>query len=510
MKVTSTVYRSLPLASAISPSNFTRGRATALLELLGSADGRRELARELEAILFCHALDAHWPATADREYGGYLTDLDQRWRPCGEQSKSLEFQARQTWAYARAAQLYPGRGYDGAAQHGFEFLRRAMWDDDHGGFFTLVDRQGRPLKQGRKHPHGCTYAIEAFLELSPLIGDAETRLWAGRAFDWLEAVAWDREHGGYWGDYTRAGIRIDPDDLSPEDRYDWLGTPYGLKDMNVPGDALGALGALVRYGWGERAVARLEWLYRHYVDRLVTPYGLMSYFYTRDWTPLPDIPRSGHPLQLIETLISAAGPLDRTAEAICVAEKLVRRYRSFFAHAEGGLIFARSIQPSPFYDIDLSVRERTWWVQTEASRAFLLLALLCPDDPSHREAFAGQWSFVEGHMVDTRFHGFFESAEEGRKARQWLSPFHSSSRKTHLWKDVSHEAHMLMDAVGWLRGGLLRIRSTGGTSGRQDSQRGKPSRDPCGSDHEDPVHDQSEGGASSGAHDPDSGAVPGG
>jgi mannose/cellobiose epimerase-like protein (N-acyl-D-glucosamine 2-epimerase family) len=159
-------------------------------------------------------------------------------------------------------------------------------------------------------------------------------------------------------------------------------------------------------------------------------------------------------MQLIETLISAAGPLDRTEEAIYVAEKLVSRYRSFFAHVDGGLIFARSINPGPHYKIDLSVCERTWWVQTEASRAFLLLALLCPDDTSHREAFARQWSFVEGHMVDRRFHGFFESAEEGRKTRQWLSPFHASSRKTHMWKDVSHEAHFLMDAIGWLRGGL--------------------------------------------------------
>jgi hypothetical protein len=25
--------------------------------------------------------------------------------------------------------------------------------------------------------------------------------------------------------------------------------------------------------------------------------------------------------------------------------------------------------------------------------------------------------------------------------------------KTHIWKDASHEAHLLMDAVGWLRNG---------------------------------------------------------
>src|SRR5262249_26044431 len=95
-----------------------RERAQILVEALAQPAGRRALADELEATLQRHVLDAHGPATADREWGGFLTDLDRRWRPCGPQHKSLEFQARQTWVFARAAQQYPGRGYEDAARHG--------------------------------------------------------------------------------------------------------------------------------------------------------------------------------------------------------------------------------------------------------------------------------------------------------------------------------------------------------------------------------------------------------
>ncbi len=62
--------------------------------MLRDKSGRLEFAAELEAMLFRDALDAHWPATLDKECGGFLTDLDRRWRPNGEHKKSLEFQTR--------------------------------------------------------------------------------------------------------------------------------------------------------------------------------------------------------------------------------------------------------------------------------------------------------------------------------------------------------------------------------------------------------------------------------
>jgi len=428
-------------------------RAQLLAEALADPARRRALADELGATLRRHVLDAHWPATADRECGGFLTDLDQRWRPCGPQRKSLEFQARQTWVFARAARQYPGRGYEDAARQGFAFLRDRMWDSIHGGFFTLVDRHGRPLEQGRKHPHGHAYAIEACVAMAPLVGETESRGWAERALQWLDTRAWDHEHGGYWGYFERDGTRIAPDRATGRDHYDWIGTPNGFKDINVTGDTTAALSTLLAQGWGSSVAVKLRALARLYLDRLITEFGLMSYLYTREWTPLPDIARAGNPLQSVATLCEVARVLNAWDGVIPACERVTRACRDFFAHPEGGVMFARSFTPAIQPGCQVSVPTRAWWVQTEATKASLLLALLAPADPSHREAFARQWAFVERALLDERFGGMYESAEEGARARRPLTGRFGRTRKTHLWKDATHEAHFLMDAVEWLRNG---------------------------------------------------------
>lgn len=425
-------------------------RVNGLIDQLACADGRRALAAEFEGVLFTHVLDAHWPATRDATHGGFLTDMDRRWRPSGAHDKSLDFQARQTWTFARAARLHPGRGYDEAARAGFAFLTDVMWDGEHGGFYTLVDRRGRALRDGSKHPHGHTYAIEAFLELEPLIGKATSRAWAKRSFDWLETVAWDRESGGYWGEYRRDNTRIEADATLPATQFDWIGTPYGLKDLNVAGDALGAVTSLARVTGTRRARDKLALVYRQHVEHHATESGLMSYFYQRDWTPVPDVPRAGHPLQRIECLFSAAKLLGRADEALDIAERIARRSLRFFAHPKGGFMFARSPTEYRLMGVDLTVPFRVWWIQTEAARAFLLLALE-RDDPFFREAFARQWAFIERAMVDRTHRGLFDSAEQGALARRHPTRPRMYGRKTNIWKDASHDGNFLMDTAGWLR-----------------------------------------------------------
>ncbi len=348
---------------------------------------------------------------------------------------------------ARAARLYPGRGYEEAARHGYAFLTEVMWDSAETGFFTIVERGGKSLQRGRRHPHGHTYAIQAFIELAPLVGEATARRWTQRTFEWLENVAWDRSHGGYYGYYERDNRRVVPDGLAPDFQLDWIGTPLGLKDFNVLQDAFAALTAITACDWDARAASRLDWHVRLFLDRLLR-FKLIPHYYSADWSPVPDIPRSGQSMQLIASLLTATA---RSAEGVAACKLLATICAQFFAHRDGGYSFARSINPWVSRGVDLRVPERLWWVQAEACRGWLRLALLCPDDAACRTAFARQWVFVEDRLVDPRYHGFYESAEDGDSAQLQETDQVEKIHKTHIWKDVSHEAHMLMDAVEWLR-----------------------------------------------------------
>lgn len=422
-------------------------------EALLDDQGRRRLADRLEAILFRHVLDAHWPATRDAAHGGFLTDLDRKWRPAGEQIKSLEFIARQTRTFARAASLYPERDYAIAARHGFEFLTRTMWDHEFGGFFTAVDREGKPREQGRKHPHGHLYALDAMMALAGIIEESEARDWALRCFRWLEDVAWDRTFGGYWGYYHRDNTPVVGTGTAWHERYDWIGTPIGLKDANVLVDAIATIHELAGTGWVGTAVPRRDWYWDLMMDRIRHRFDALPYLYTRDWQSAPDLPRAGQAFQVIAPLLHIGSALGRQAEALEMARLLQAGCKKYFRHRDGGFLFARAVYDWPVLGTDVAVPERSWWVQLEAVRGSLLLALLCPDDHGQRLDFAQKWTFVAEHLLDERHLGFHENVEQADRSliARWRR--RGRSNKITMWKDASHEGGMLMEAVGWLRNG---------------------------------------------------------
>src|SRR2546423_1006472 len=115
------------------------------------------IAEQAGSALGRHVLEPLATRCLDREYGGFLVDFDECWRPRGPHVKSLEHAARTTGVFALLHRVMPGEGCDRLALHGCDFLRQIMWDGDYGGFFARVDRQGRPLWDGLKHPHAVTY-----------------------------------------------------------------------------------------------------------------------------------------------------------------------------------------------------------------------------------------------------------------------------------------------------------------------------------------------------------------
>ena len=95
-----------------------------------------------------HVLVPLVPRCIDEEYGGFLVDFDDRWRPAGPQDKTLEHAVRTTIAFAEIDRAMTGQGYERSMRHGRAFPQQAMWDGAYGGFFARVDRSGRPQWEG--------------------------------------------------------------------------------------------------------------------------------------------------------------------------------------------------------------------------------------------------------------------------------------------------------------------------------------------------------------------------
>lgn len=417
-----------------------------------------DLSAEAHDALRRHVVEPMVGRCVDREYGGFIVDFDERWRRGRVQDKTLEHAARTTLAFAWVHCAMPEVGCDRLVRHGCSFLQEAFWDDENGGFFAKVARDGRPLWDGMKHPHGVTYVAMAFLAAEPYLSGGEGLLWAHRALAWLDDVAWDRMHGGYWGSYRRTNERYPDGSILPTpDGRDVLGRTVGLKEANTLGDAIEMLTMFVKRSAEGGCAERLAWLIELVMGRLTDDTGILPYLYRRDWKAVPDAVRMGQQFQMIHRII--AGVSEDAAGTVARASALMNFALASGRHPRGGFSFAVSGDGRTWPSTGSSTDLRQWWVQLEAVRALHALAEhpLTSHDArvEYRRSRDEQWKFIRTHFFDNRRGGIFElPMNSGKSWRARLSHSHQRwtgawpSRKTHGWKDPFHEVGTFLAVYG--------------------------------------------------------------
>src|SRR5690606_40736654 len=93
------------------------------------ANPKEVLADQMEKHLKTEVLDYWYPNAMDTIDGGFLSNFSHDFKPEKSQEKMVVTQARQVWTNSKASLKYPEIDYykDGA-KHGYEFLRKKMWD----------------------------------------------------------------------------------------------------------------------------------------------------------------------------------------------------------------------------------------------------------------------------------------------------------------------------------------------------------------------------------------------
>jgi mannobiose 2-epimerase len=135
----------------------------------------------------------------DEEFGGYLTYFDRNGNPTGETVKNLLAHARMIFAFSSIHRA----GYDKnevflkRARLGVKFLVDHFWDDVHGGWYWITERDGKPIDQ-RKVIFGHSFIIYGLSEYFMASGDEKALEWAKKTFDALQIFAADNLNGGYY------------------------------------------------------------------------------------------------------------------------------------------------------------------------------------------------------------------------------------------------------------------------------------------------------------------------
>ena len=84
-----------------------------------------------------------WERSVDREFGGYLVDLDRNGEIVGRGDKHIITTSRQLYSFSLGYRVGGRAAHLDAARQGFEFLRQRFYDERNGGWFRTTTRAGR-------------------------------------------------------------------------------------------------------------------------------------------------------------------------------------------------------------------------------------------------------------------------------------------------------------------------------------------------------------------------------
>jgi mannobiose 2-epimerase len=412
---------------------------------------RREYAPRLESNLREQVVDFWYPRSLDDEHGGYVLSYDAAGEFAGDDAKMIVTQARMVWFFATLSRHDAVEGEDeflDAARQGYEFLAEEMWDDEHGGFYWEVARDGEPTKPN-KHLYGQAFAIYGLAEYARAADDDAALELAHETFDALEREAHDDEHGGYveyftpdWDPITEGTTylaNIEPD-WSPKESGETSLDPT-MKLLNTHLHLLEAFTTLYDVGAREDVGDRLtELLFVNTNTVVRREFDACTDKYAQDWTPLLDeeefrIVSYGHDVEGIWLVMEACDVLGVPPEFFRETFEAVYDYSLDHGYDDehGGFYFFGPLGE------DATNRVKAWWVQSEALVSALKMYEFTGDE-RYLDVFTETYDFVEEYQVDPEVGEWHSGVED-------LEPV---GRKGAAYKGAYHNGRALMECLSTL------------------------------------------------------------
>ena len=375
----------------------------------------------------------------DPEYGGFLTHFDRDGRPSGETEKTFLMQIRMlfTMASAHRAGYGEGRCAELAAM-GARFIVDHYWDDLHGGWYWIADRQGKATNTS-KVGYGHCFGIYAFSEYHLATGDPLGREAAERTYRAVCEHMIDTRNGGF--------LELMKRDWQPERPGRYGGDRKSLDIHMHMMEALTTFYEMTRHPTHRRRL--LEVIDLVLSTMLRPDSGTGYYQFTYDFRPLPailfatswgrdaapeggeahplDYTSYGHNVELAWLLQHAARILgfDRMRYA-SVVRNMCDHCLRFGIDPEYGGVYCEGPDQAP-----TSRTEKQFWQQGEVLVGMLDAYLLFGEE-RYWQGFRSVWDFLFRSVVNMEGGGeWYERVDrqgnviDGALAHGWKISYHS-------------------------------------------------------------------------------------
>lgn len=355
-----------------------------------------------------------WLAAAPAEGGFLRTSFDRSWTAKAEQPGYLTEHARLVYSLIIGYEATQDKRYLDAAKRSADFLLTRFRDPVHGRFFTRVAADGKVIYD-TKNTYGHAFALLALSHMARVTGEVRYRTAALAA--WRDIDLWLRDgKGGFFKDLPRDFSKAGAVATAAKTQNPLMHLFEALLALHdATQDPVAMKGAK---GLGEFVVYRL--LQGRPDDGASIPE-----WYDSDWKPLPTKEKGGytdigHQFEWAHLLWEAQARGLTGIYALSAERLLNFAVKTGYDEVNGGVY--KTLYPDGSVE-----RDKYWWQQTEALRAFLMSATLGGKKDMWRR-YEQTLKLVQDQFIDKANGGWHDRAcARGGCMGDQVEPYHMTA-----------------------------------------------------------------------------------
>ncbi len=157
-----------------------------------------------------------WTEHGQTEEGLFFAELDRQWVPEDSTTQYPGMLARHIFSFSVAYLMNGDESHLRHASTAVDFLIEHGWDEKYGGWFNSVTRSGEVIDPN-KDLFMQIYATTGLALYTIATQDPRAKSYLQRSREFMDEHAWDDQHGGYYDTLHRDGsVRSTNKDFSPQ------------------------------------------------------------------------------------------------------------------------------------------------------------------------------------------------------------------------------------------------------------------------------------------------------
>lgn len=361
----------------------------------------------------------------DEENGGFYGVVDRQGNPVAGGPKCLVLNARLVWTFASAYRIFKEEKYLVLAKRAYDYFCEHFLDKQYGGAYFMLDAKGNPIDD-TKFVYGQAFAIYALSEYCRATGDTAARDKAVAIMELLEKHAYDAEHPGYVEKLTRDWVYDRAMQVSNINP-----DAASTKTMNTHLHMIEAYTCLLRVLPTEAQKAKVREHLNIMLDKVYDgDIHHFKMFFRDDWTPTATDISYGHDIEGTWLMME-------TAEVLGEKDMLEKAEPRCIDMAAACLEQAILPDGSMIYEYDPVTRHintnRSWWVQAETVVGFLN-AWQLSGQQRFLDASLECFKYIDTFLVDHEYGEWFTMLgnngevlpNQHSKIDDWKCPYHNA------------------------------------------------------------------------------------